>query len=113
MDRGTVASFFDEMGDVGKNERAALKYSSMEAPAGVKKPENQSPYGRQLQMGQKIEREHKDTVGWLKKNPDAAPETAFRSIASDHLDEDKKYYSHLKEMEDKYKKVAAVMRSYL
>lgn len=103
MDQGTVSAFADEMGSVGQGERAALKYSSTEAPPGVKNPDKQSPYGRQLLQGQEVEKEHKDTIGWLKKNPDAPLESATRSIASDHLDEDKKYYTHLKEMEEKYK----------
>jgi len=103
MDAGTVSSFADEIGDVAKGERAALKYSSPEAPPGIKNPDQQSPYGRQLLKGQEVEKEHKDTIGWLKKNPDAPLEAATRSIASDHLDEDRKYYTHLKEMEDKYK----------
>lgn len=70
----------------------------------LRKIAEQSPYGRQLLMGEKVEEEHKNTVGWLKKHPEAPPKAAFRSIAADHLDEDKKYYTHLKEMEDKYKK---------
>ena len=44
----------------------------------------------QLRMGRKVEREHT-------ANPRVADE-----IARDHLSEDPKYYSHLKEMEDKY-----------
>lgn len=69
----------------------------------LQKIAEQSPYGRQLQMGEKVEEEHKGTIGWLKKHPEAPPKAAFRSIAADHLDEDRKYYTHLKEMEDKYK----------
>lgn len=44
----------------------------------------------QLRMGRKVEREHTN-------NPAAANE-----VARDHLTEDKKYYTHLKEMEEKY-----------
>ena len=44
----------------------------------------------QVAKGMKVEREHTN-------NP-----TMAREIASDHLTEDKKYYTHLKEMEDKY-----------
>jgi hypothetical protein len=105
VDTGTTSSFVSEMEDVGKNERAALKYSSLEAPPGrIKNPEKQSPYGRQLLKGQKVEREHTGTIRWLKKNPDAPVDTATRSIASDHLDEDPMYYDHLHEMESKYKR---------
>jgi len=101
MHPAAVSAFFSEFGDLMK---------VAELPSVVKNPEKQSPYGRQLLEGQKIEEEHKDTVGWLKDNPEAPPKAAYRSIAADHLDEDKKYYTHLKEMEDKYKKTAAVMR---
>ena len=103
MDQGTVSAFFDELGNVAQGERAALKYSAAEAPPGVKNPDKQSPYGRQLLQGQKVDEEHKGTIGWLKKNPDATLTQATRSIASEHLDEDKKYYTHLDEMEKKYK----------
>jgi hypothetical protein len=62
-----------------------------------------SSFGKQLRMGELTEREHKGTVDWLKKNPQVKPEIAFGSIARDHLKEDPKYYTHLKEMEDKYR----------
>jgi|WetSurSiteA1Bulk_404760.scaffolds.fasta_scaffold46435_3 hypothetical protein len=64
----------------------------------------QSPYAQQLERGIEVEKEHKGTVGWLKKNPDAPPKAAYASIAGEHLDEDKKYYTHLDEMETKYVK---------
>lgn len=99
----TVSNVMGEQGNVAPGERAALKYSSPEAPPGVPKPDKQSPYGRQLLMGQEVEKEHKGTINWLKKNPDAPLEAATRSIASEHIPEDKKYYTHLKEMEEKYK----------
>lgn len=44
----------------------------------------------QVAMGKKVEREHTN-------NPEIADE-----IVHDHLSEDKKYYSHLQKMEDKY-----------
>lgn len=53
------------------------------------KPDSDFPQA-QINKGKKIEREHT-------KNPGLAKE-----IAKDHLTEDKKYYDHLKEMEDKY-----------
>lgn len=56
----------------------------------------------QLSMGIKIEREHSKTLDFIKKyhkrygkfppNVDV-----YRHIASDHLREDKRYYSKLKE----------------
>lgn len=51
----------------------------------------------QIAMGKKVEREHTN-------NPAMAEE-----ISKDHLTEDKKYYTHLKEMEDKYVKKAFVV----
>jgi len=51
-----------------------------------------NPNPRELAMGVKIEMEHT-------KFPELA-----RSIALAHLKEDEKYYTHLKEMESKYKK---------
>ena len=77
-------SFFDELNKLGE----------------------QSPYTKQLRMGMKVEEEHKGTIGWLKKHPDATLPQATASISTEHLDEDGKYYTHLKEMENKYKKAA-------
>ena len=53
------------------------------------KPDSDFP-SEQIDKGMKVEREHTD-------NPQIAKE-----VAKDHLTEDKKYYDHLKEMEDKY-----------
>jgi len=61
--------------------------------ADKKKPEDFDP--KELAMGIKVEREHTD-------DPDMP-----REIAMDHLTEDPKYYTHLKEMENKYVKGAA------
>jgi len=49
------------------------------------------PDEKELQMGIKVEKEHTDS------------DAIARRIALDHLTEDKLYYTHLKEMEDKYK----------
>lgn len=59
------------------------------------KPDSAFPED-QLRMGRRVEREHT-------KDPKAANE-----VAKDHLTEDSKYYTHLKEMEDKYVKTAFV-----
>ena len=80
METLALSAFFDELEKIGEH----------------------SPYGRQLKMGEKVEEEHKGTIGWLKTHPKSPLKAATRSIASDHLDEDKKYYTHLKEMENKY-----------
>ena len=45
---------------------------------------------KELEAGQKVEREH------------TKDKKAQKEIARDHLTEDPKYYTHLKEMEDKY-----------
>jgi len=91
MDPTSVSSFFDEVSKIAADQ------------AVLKNPELHSQYGRQLLQGQDVEKEHTDTIKWLKHNPDAPVTAATRSIASDHLGEDPKYYTHLKEMEDKYK----------
>lgn len=54
-----------------------------------------------MRMGRKVEREHKDTLKWMKRYKDKTgrcpPEDkVFESIAKDHLKEDKEYYSKLK-----------------
>ena len=118
------ASFFDELAKIAEQDDAYVQELMRTRPSNLKRMEEarrvwealerdmakrgeHSPYGRQLLMGRKVEREHKDTVGWLKKNPDATLDQATTSIASDHLGEDRKYYTHLKEMEDKYKQKKA------
>ena len=60
------------------------------------KPSSDFP-ADQIAKGKKVEREHTN-------NPAMAEE-----VAKDHLTEDKKYYTHLKEMEDKYVKTAFVV----
>jgi 8-oxo-dGTP pyrophosphatase MutT (NUDIX family) len=55
----------------------------------------------QLRMGVSVEREHT-------KDPRLAKE-----IAKDHLTEDKNYYTHLKEMEDKYVEKKAFWSGFL
>jgi hypothetical protein len=53
---------------------------------------------KQIEVGIKVEREHiKD-------------KEARKEVAKDHLTEDPKYYSHLKEMESKYVKKAGVLK---
>jgi 8-oxo-dGTP pyrophosphatase MutT (NUDIX family) len=54
----------------------------------------------QIQKGMKVEKEHTD-------NPALAKE-----IATDHLTEDKNYYTHLKEMEDKYVEKKAFWKGF-
>jgi hypothetical protein len=55
----------------------------------------------QIEMGIKVEMEHRSTIEWLKSNPDATIEEAARHIALDHLKELPDYYSRLKQMENK------------
>lgn len=50
----------------------------------------------ELEQGEKIEREHKDTLKKIKKNPKIKDKKAFTMIAKDHLKEDPKYYTKLK-----------------
>jgi hypothetical protein len=50
----------------------------------------------QVAMGMKIEQEHKDIT---KGDP-----AMTRKIVNAHLKEDPEYYTHLQEMENKYKK---------
>lgn len=56
---------------------------------------------KELKMGVRVEAEHKKTIRFIKsyynkhkKFP--APKQIFKSIASDHLKEDPKYYLKLK-----------------
>ena len=51
---------------------------------------------KELQVGKKIEKEHKATVENLKKNPGTPNEKAFESIAKDHMKEHKDYYDDKK-----------------
>jgi hypothetical protein len=57
----------------------------------------------QLRMGAQVEKEHRPSIAFLRKHPDAPLKQITRHIASDHVDrEDEKYYTHLKAMEKKY-----------
>ena len=57
---------------------------------------------KEIEMGTKVEMEHKGTIEWLKKNCTTAPmEEIARRIAMDHLKELRDYYTRLKEMESK------------
>jgi 8-oxo-dGTP pyrophosphatase MutT (NUDIX family) len=69
------------------NEKKAAEHLQGGKADGM--PDSKFPQD-QLRMGRKIEKEHT-------KDPAKANE-----VAKDHLTEDKKYYTHLKEMEDKY-----------
>jgi sulfur relay (sulfurtransferase) DsrC/TusE family protein len=56
---------------------------------------------KQLKIGIGVEREHKSTVSFLKnyiqKHKRLPPErTIYRSIASDHLKENRNYYNKLR-----------------
>jgi hypothetical protein len=58
-------------------------------------------YKQQMAMGRKVEREHKGTYAYMKKYHAMTgrlppEEKVFESISSDHLKEDKEYYSKLK-----------------
>jgi hypothetical protein len=71
--------------------RTRADYASDQMPGGradKKKPSDFDP--KELAMGIEVEKEHTN-------DPDHA-----REIGMDHLTEDPKYYTHLKEMEDKY-----------
>lgn len=53
-------------------------------------------YESELAMGKEVEREHADSV--------TGGEATYEKIAKDHLKEDPMYYTHLRAMENKYKK---------
>jgi len=52
--------------------------------------------GSELEMGQATEKEHKETIKNIKKNPSMSISRVAKNIARDHLKEDPKYYSKLK-----------------
>jgi len=83
-----VAQHHDKIRDKVKTLREK-KAEMVEGGKADNKPDSDFPQA-QIAKGKKVEREHT-------KNPELAKE-----IAKDHLTEDKKYYDHLKEMEDKY-----------
>ena len=56
---------------------------------------------KQLEMGIKIELEHKDTIEKFRKNPEMTDKEVAEMIANDHLSESKTYYTDLKAMESK------------
>lgn len=64
---------------------------------------------KQMEMGIKVEAEHKSAYDkikqYYKEHNEFPPEdVVYGWISENHLDEDDIYYTHLKEMEDKYKK---------
>jgi len=107
MDLGAVSYYSDEMNDVRKNENPVEKDSAL-GPPEIKNKSKQSLYGRQILKGQEVEKEHKETIDWIKHHPETPLENATRSIAFDHLKEDPEYYTHLKDMEEKYKKSSLI-----
>jgi hypothetical protein len=57
----------------------------------------------EVEMGRKVEMEHKSTIEYLRKNPNAPLEKVVEMIARDHLKEIPDYYTRLKKMEDEGK----------
>ena len=57
----------------------------------------------EVEMGRKVEVEHKATIEFLKKNPNTPLDKAVEMIAKDHLKEFPDYYTRLKKMEDEAK----------
>lgn len=53
----------------------------------------------ELDMGRQVEMEHKATIEYLRKNPNAPLEKVVEMIARDHLKEIPDYYTRLKKME--------------
>jgi len=56
---------------------------------------------KQLEMGIKVELEHKDTIKKFRKNSEMTDREVAEMIAKDHLAEKKDYYTALKAMESK------------
>jgi hypothetical protein len=59
---------------------------------------------KQLEMGIKVEREHKGTIDKIRKNLDLPDEEIFEMIAKDHLAESPLYYTLLERMESEFEK---------
>jgi len=57
----------------------------------------------ELEMGRKVEMEHKGTIDFLRKNPNAPLDKVVEMIARDHLKELPDYYPRLKKMEEEGK----------
>ena len=55
----------------------------------------------QLEMGKKVEQEHKPTWDKIKSGKITTPEAMYESIAIDHLNEYSDYYNRLKQVESK------------
>jgi hypothetical protein len=60
-----------------------------------------------VRMGIEAEKEHKKTIDIIRENlkKGITNNDIYELITKDHLDEDPHYYTHLKEMELKFKKV--------
>lgn len=76
---------------------------------GTSKKTAETEEEKQLAMGIKVEKEHADTIKWIKdfqkENGKFPPdEEVYKRIASDHLAEFSTYYENLKKMEDGMKK---------
>lgn len=74
----------------------SLEMLSSLAAGGRSQEDSDSYDAKQLSIGNKIEKEHTDDP------------VITNEIAKDHLEEDPKYYDHLKEMEEKYSSISKV-----
>lgn len=59
----------------------------------------------ELGKGTKVEAEHRDTIDWIRRHPNAPKKNIYRHIAGDHLEENGKYYRDLKTMENFEEKI--------
>lgn len=84
-----VRRFWDSAKQVGVGKQVKKAEELVHGGKADNKPDSEFPKD-QLRMGHKVEKEHTDS------------KQIANEISKDHLTEDPKYYSHLKEMEDKY-----------
>jgi len=66
---------------------------------------------KQLEKGIEVEKEHIDTIEKIASG-EIKPEDAPKAIAEDHLDEDKKYYDKLEEVENKTENINLSKEDY-
>jgi len=83
----------DEL-DLGPKGRSPEAKLAQVADGGY--PEKMKIEGPAVRTGKKIEKEHKETIDNLKKNPGMKNEKAYESIAKDHLKEHVDYYDKKK-----------------
>ena len=99
--------FADELSGLISNKKEAKNKKIASKTAQEEKKDSD----KELEMGRKVEMEHKDTIEKFKKE-DVDTKDVAEGIAKDHLKEISDYYTKLKEMEKKATRLSKTAQAY-